>query len=599
MTTKHHPVAPPDRAPSSGPARAIFGVLAVIAIAVMVYVVSGPPERSVAHNNAVAAKTPTATPKLRPEEKALSPKPEPPAVPKPSPETQPPPKPPEREVPQWKPPAPKTEDPAVASSNPLAVPAFPEDDAPKQEPPEPRPAEPSANDVAATTSAAPANPPPPVEKPKAPTPPAASTTLPVPDKALITAKTKEVRALFKSDFASRDPAARATLAERLARSALETSDDPAGAYVLATEARDQAIQSGDFETFTTLGRFLTERFGVETYDEDILAFGKLQNMSGKPAEWYQRLFEEISRRVDDATARDDFDRAGKYAGVARATAAKANDTATAQQWAARSKDLATLKTQFGSYKAAEEVLRTSPDDASAHTKWGTYLCLLKGNFSGGLPHLQRGSDAALAALAKRDSNPNRNTAETIAIADEWWNLGEKNKSFRTHGRRHAAEMYREALPQVSGLVVAKIEKRLKELDAETGGRPTGGNPVENLLTSSPWLVRWERVNDRGDRVPGNGNGNGDGNGNDHPDEETITFSEGGQLDSRFFVSYEIKSDYIELNGRNEDRDGPIPWERRRHARAILVGTELRFIAYRGGRLERPDFRGIAVRKPAE
>ncbi len=623
MTTKRPAVDPDGIQTISWPTIVSFGVLAVCVLFVLVYVASGPPQQSVARTDAKADARPKASPVPEPSppaaEPAKAPTPEPQRTRDPERTSKPertrdwepnrspvaePPSPlsvASRERPRWKRP-----------SSPLDVPAFPDDDgvtssrpkapfdsgspsARNEKPPMPAPPPREQRDVAAEPTQ------PPAAGDPAPVPD--NTPPSIPDKATILAKTKEVRQVFKDDYANRDPNARAAFAERLATSAYQTTRDSAMAYVLATEARDQAMQAGEVQIFTDAGNFLTDTFGIDTHDDDIVAFGRLQNLSGRSAEWYGGLLDEINRRVAELVARDDFDRAVRYASVGKTIASKAADTATAQEWTTRIKDLSTLRTQFGSYKSSRQALQENPDDAAANTKWGTYLCFLKGDFAAGLPHLAKGSDAAMAALAKRDMTPSGGVAEAVALADEWWDYGEKSKAFRTHARQHAGELYRAVLPNLSGLALAKTEKRLSEIEpVSTGGM--GGNPVEQILMAGPWLIRWERVVGLRDRFPPNRERE---NQDEDRYEETIRFLEGGQVESRFFVSWEIRNEFLELTGREFEAPlggaGGPPFgdnrDRQFHGRAVLVGTELRLIAYRGDHIDRPIFRGVGTRQPAE
>jgi hypothetical protein len=322
-------------------------------------------------------------------------------------------------------------------------------------------------------------------------------------------------------------------------------------------------------------------------------------MTGRPPEWYRGLFGELDARVDQMGEADEFDRAVKYANVAKGIATKIGDTSSTQEWTNRAKDLATLKTQYGGYKAAKELIMAGTADAAAFTKWGTYLCLLKGDFDAGLPYLAKGDDAALAALAKRESNPNRDAAETAAIADEWYAVGEKSKLFRGQAWRHALGFYQDARPSLSGLAATKIQKRVEEIAAVSP--PRSGNSLQNRLTSGPWVVQW----DQGFRRRDHG-----GEGDQRPEwtrEETITFHEGGHVESNYFFRYDIRGDIIELQcHQDEEGGGPPPFagrglgqgqrDRRWYGRARLVGNELQFIVFRGDRIDDPRNRGVGTRQ---
>jgi hypothetical protein len=566
-----------------GPTLAVFGGLAVIVALVMVYVVQESPERDVATS---APATPIEIPR------------EPSSPPSPS---TPPPRaiaPVTRPV-KPSPPLPRSQPTVAEPRSPDAIPANAD---PRSAP------EDSFEDVLArsllenpfdhvVTDGAAAEPQEPVmvdapSQPVTAEPLVAGTT--IPDKAAIAAKTKEIRLLFKAEYANRDPAARGPLARQLARSASESTHDPATAYVLATEARDQAIQAGDIQLYSFVGQFLTDQFGIDTHDDDIVAFGRLLTQTSRSAEWYREVFDEVVNRVNAMEARDDFDRAVRYANVAKALALKIGDQELVKDWTGRIKDLATLKTQFASYRSAQAALRDDPEDAAANTKWGTYLCLLKGDFASGVPHLLKGSDAMLAGLAKQETNQSRSLTDTVALADAWWDCGEKNKAYRTQARRHAAELYQSLRAQLVGVDAARIAKRLEEQAKESGIPLIAGKTVPEFLAAGPWYVRWERIRG-GDRIPG-------GTGAEYHFDETMTFTEDGQVDSRYFKAYIVRRDSIELIGK--DRDGPpegdggpgFQQELPRRGRAIIAGNELRVMAARGERPDRPDRRGVGTRQ---
>ncbi len=611
MKTKHHSTAATtdDRPPSTiWPTLWVYGGLAVVALLVMLYVVQDAPQQEVAHKGpAPPQMEPVAVPSPPPAEAATPPQP---AEPEPEPVSEPPAREPEQPEPFVEEPPAADEaivaTPAIPSPPPPSepVPSIPDDDETESAPVEPEPTltrpgnmpDEDSPDVTSDEAGEPemsSDPEPSVSSPSAATGPG------IPDKPTIVAKSKEIKQIFKADYTTRDPAVRAALAQRLAKDAQTTFDDPITAYVLATEAREQALQCGDYDTYVSVGRFLTERYGVDTHDDDIAAFGKLQNLAGKSAGWYRGLLREIGTRVDELCERDEFDRAIKYANVAKGIAVKAADTATAQEWTARIKDLVSMKTQFAGYKAAKEAVLVTPADPTAHSKWGIYLCLVKGDFAAGLSSLAKGDDAVFAGLAKREANPRRDATETVALADEWYALGEKSKAFRTHAWRHAGELYQAARPHLAGLAATKVQKRLDEIASAVTPRAIGGNTVEKLLAAEPWSVKWEQPVRRRDG----------GNENEHEwsHEETITFHEGGRVDSRYFDRFEIGADFIALYAPAEEGVPPFaggpPFDRNRdrrtQGRARLVGGELQFLVFRGDRMENPRNRGMGTRQKTE
>src|SRR5258706_12581886 len=59
---------------------------------------------------------------------------------------------------------------------------------------------------------------------------------------------KQIRDLFKEDYAKKTPADQAALAQKLLQKGAEAGDDPTSKYVLIKEARDVAMNAGDADT---------------------------------------------------------------------------------------------------------------------------------------------------------------------------------------------------------------------------------------------------------------------------------------------------------------------------------------------------------------
>ncbi len=612
--SSHEPTTDLPPAWSIRPVVPLFLGLMIVIGGIMLYVVQDGPERTVAVNAPPAdeaARRPKPPEPAKPNWEPRDTKPER-RVPVPEPEESlidrtPPPVETVRSVPEHAPPLPETPPPSPETV--AAHVAEPPND-PKPTPPESssedstRPSGDQAPDSAVSAGNDSGQPEGPQDPVPAVTPASAATNGPsIPDKATIAAKTKEIRQIFKDDYTTRDTAVRLALAQRLGRDAQSTVDDPTVAYVLATEARDQATQVGDYETFVAVGRFLTERYRIDTFDDDIVAFGKMPIATNKSTELYSGLIDEISSRVDDLCGRDDFERATRYANVAKVIATKASDPETAQEWTARVKEFATLKTQFGMYKAAKEALRVDPADATASAKWGTYLCLVRGDFTEGLPYLARGDDKTLAELAKRETNSNRNAAETVAMADIWWSYGERTKAFRPQAWRHASELYGAALPDLTGLAATKVEKRLADIASASAPPRAVLPPVVSALIASPWSVHWDRA-PRPQDLEGFRRGNGNVDEDDWSRDETITFYEDGRVDSRYFDRYEIGADFIALRVPQEENPqafaGPPGRQRDRrfHGRARFMGNELQFIIFRGERIDEPRNSGVGAHQQA-
>ncbi len=113
--------------------------------------------------------------------------------------------------------------------------------------------------------------------------------------------------------------------------------------------------------------------------------------------------------------------------------------------------------------AAEKTLATDPDNAEANLTLGRWLCLNADDWAAGLPLLAKGSDAALAGLARRDLAAPTAAAAQIELADSWWDLAQsKNGPDRAHLTGRAIYWYQQAQPNIhGGFTELKINKRLE------------------------------------------------------------------------------------------------------------------------------------------
>jgi hypothetical protein len=82
----------------------------------------------------------------------------------------------------------------------------------------------------------------------------------------------------------------------------------------------------------------------------------------------------------------------------------------------------------------------------------------------GLPSLAKGTDAELKGLAARDLDGPTAAPDQTALADGWWDAGEKRTgAARVQLRRRAVLWYQKSLTQTTGLTRAKLERRIREI----------------------------------------------------------------------------------------------------------------------------------------
>ena len=108
-------------------------------------------------------------------------------------------------------------------------------------------------------------------------------------------------------------------------------------------------------------------------------------------------------------------------------------------------------------------MKVSPEDARSHRVLGRYYCF-DDDWKAALPHLAKGSDAALRRLAQRDLACPTEPNEQLKLADAWWELGQTRKSDERDSLiLRAGYWYERADKRTSGIVRLRAEKRLGEL----------------------------------------------------------------------------------------------------------------------------------------
>jgi hypothetical protein len=295
---------------------------------------------------------------------------------------------------------------------------------------------------------------------------AQDTRAPAPDAAAQKEAEKSIRDVFKDEYAKRSTADKTALAKKLLEQGIQTKDDPASQFVLFRESRDAAAQAGDVETAMQAIDELAARFAVDAPSMRSAAVATISKNAKSPEE-LTPLAKLLLKSAEDALAKDQFDAAEKGIESAIALAKRAKDVPLVARAEVQKKVIADFKAKFEKVKKSKEVLASTPNDPPASTLVGEYECLQKGNWKDGLPLLAQGSDSALKTLAQRDLAKPEGAAEQAAVADGWWDLGEKlTGNARDQAKARALGWYESSVPRLTGLAKAKVDQRLAALRAE-------------------------------------------------------------------------------------------------------------------------------------
>jgi hypothetical protein len=305
---------------------------------------------------------------------------------------------------------------------------------------------------------------------------------PVPDAADQKRAEKIVRDFFKSDYQSRDAATRSALADKLLKEAAATQDG-ASVYVLLREARDVAADAGNVATAMEAVALMAAKFDVKSEDLKAAALAAARKKASTP-EALARVAEALLQLAEEQAAKGDFDGALRGARDAEASARSARDAAGTQKAAALVKDIPDLKRLHEQFAKAEIALSANPADPDACLACGRTLCLVRGDWTAGLPLLAKGSNEALAAAAMKDIAAPEETDRQAEVADLWMDLAEKERSAFEKRRMQARARvwYEKAAPSATGIVRIRIDKRLADIEAAAGpSLPAAGGGLVDLL----------------------------------------------------------------------------------------------------------------------
>ncbi len=274
--------------------------------------------------------------------------------------------------------------------------------------------------------------------------------------------TKLVRELHGAKIdAARTPQAKIDLSKELLRQALETRSDPAGEYVLLVKARELAVAGGDAAGAMQIIDETARSFRIDALtakQEALVAMSK--PALAKP------LSDAASAVVDEAVAADNYDVAKPVAAIGLSAARRAKDVDLVHQWLARGKELDELRAAFERVKAALATLNEKPLDPQANLTIGRYRVFTKADWDAGLPMLALSDDPALGPLAIRELTPPTEAEEQAKLADAWWDVTEtQDADAKDQLQARALFWYDKALPGLSGLSKARVEKRLQDLAA--------------------------------------------------------------------------------------------------------------------------------------
>jgi hypothetical protein len=269
-----------------------------------------------------------------------------------------------------------------------------------------------------------------------------------------------VAEVFKQDLESADDADALTrLANTLLQQAKDVKDDAALRYVLLANARDLAAKAGDVTLAFVAADELGKSFDVNPLSQkaDALTLAVGATASADAA---RTLADTALPLITEALEADNYDAARALGRVVSEAARKAKNAALVEEAGRRNEEIQSVEKGFARLQTFVNRLKRDPTDADANAELGKYYGFLKRNWNKALPLLAKGSDKALADLARRDLAAPADAHVRLALADAWWDRAAAEKEpARVALQARAAYWYDRAVGQLAGLYRTKAQKR--------------------------------------------------------------------------------------------------------------------------------------------
>lgn len=283
---------------------------------------------------------------------------------------------------------------------------------------------------------------------------------PVPDVEARARARQKIESVFELDDLNTS-AARKAAAARMLQVGKQTRSDAAEQFMLLSMARELAMQASDLEvamaTVDELGR--TFQIDLPKLEARTLYAAVRWNLSDAQE---TALAERILRWTDEAVAANRLDLAEPLVESLFRKSRRLRDVDLRKRIVDARKRVEVLTQQWAKVKSAAARLQTAPHDADANLQYGRYLCFAVGDWARGLPHLAKGSDAALKELAQRDLAGPQKAEQQLELADDWYSLSESQEELRPC-RQRAGHWYQRVHRQLDGLSQMTVAKRLQQL----------------------------------------------------------------------------------------------------------------------------------------
>jgi hypothetical protein len=303
--------------------------------------------------------------------------------------------------------------------------------------------------------------------------------LPIPSAGERRKAEKELKSVFSVEYTEKDPEKLRAFARKLLSQGVETRGN--ARYVTLSEAARVSSEGLDLETAWGAIDELSKHFKVdaEKLENAILSSAKKRARTPESA---SRLAYFILIRVESSIGKEAFESALRLAKEADRLGRAARRPDVSLVARSFGKEIPELKKEKETFSKADLSGAIDLGATGENGRVGRYLAFVKGDWEKGLEFLQYCGEKDLEGIARKELAPPSAGDGQHSLAESWQELARKERNSlqkkRYQGR--ALHWYELALPEATGLLKSKIEKRLEELAAEGLGAKI--RPVVKVLT---------------------------------------------------------------------------------------------------------------------
>ncbi len=289
----------------------------------------------------------------------------------------------------------------------------------------------------------------------------AQTQAPVPGAEAQAKAMAMVVEVYKGEYdAAKTSSQKEALAGKLLQLATTTTETN-NRYALLRVTRDLSVEAGGPACFQAVDE-MAKAYQIDRLDmkAKVLAACSTNARMSAQATAVANIGTDL---INESIAADNYVLAQYLGAPTLAAARKARDRSMSKQVIDLNAKVTTIAKAAAEVEPALTTLDTNPADPAANLAAGKFYCWMKGDWGKGLPMLALGSDVTMKALAGKELQGVSTPKEEAALADGWWALAESEAgTAREQLQAHAAGWYKRAAPKLTGLVKARVEKRLSE-----------------------------------------------------------------------------------------------------------------------------------------